>query len=212
MLTGLKMELTSFGRRRPLDEAELYNRIDRAKASVEQILGTVRNIAMLLRPSMLDDLGLTPALRWHAKEFSRLCGMQIQCDLDESADRIPEPQRTCLYRVVQEALTNCGRHSHAKHIEVKVTCTPSGAVAVVSDDGVGFSVETSNTGLGVLGIRERVRELRGKFSVSSEPGKGTRLEVSLPLATGVEGIHDQSADSGRSWDRQDRITTPARTS
>lgn len=209
MLTGLKMELTSMGRRRPLDEPELYNRIDMAKGSVEQILGTVRNIAMLLRPSMLDDLGLTPALHWQAKEFSRLSGMQINCNLDSRADGTPEPQRTCLYRVVQEALTNCGRHSQARHIDVAVACGDGAVVASVADDGVGFSTASVHSGLGLLGIKERVRELGGRLSISSQPNRGAKLEVSLPIPPATEDIHDQSADSGRSRDRQDRLTTTA---
>lgn len=209
MLTGLKMELTSVTRRRPVEQAELYGRLEHAKTSVEQILGMVRNTAMLLRPSMLDDLGLTPALRWHAKEFSRLSGMHIDCDLDSAADEVPDPQRTCLYRVVQEALTNCGRHSQAKHIQVKVNCSGGGVVASVADDGVGFSTETAYSGLGLLGIKERVRELKGRLAITSQPNKGTRLEVMLPLGAGTERPHDHSVDSGRSRDRQDRVTTTA---
>jgi signal transduction histidine kinase len=208
MLTGLKMELTGLARRLSPGDPDISSRIDRAKSGVEQILGTIRNIAMLLRPSMLDDLGLTPAIQWHAKEASRLSGIHIECEFDETADDVPEPQRTCVYRVVQEALTNCARHARAKQIAIEVRCVPDGVLACVSDNGIGFTAGAAHSGLGLIGIKERVRELNGTFTITSQPKIGTRLEVMLPFEAG-EGNDDQSLDSGRSRDSQSRTPITA---
>ncbi len=114
MLTGLRMELAGMGKIHGEADSELSSRIVRAKGTVEQTLNIVRNIAMLLRPSMLDDLGLTPALVWLAKEVSRSSGIEIEVDIDPATDALPDAYRTCLYRVFQEALTNLSRHSEAK--------------------------------------------------------------------------------------------------
>ena len=107
MLTGLRMELASMARINGHTEGELSSRIARAKGTVEQTLRIVRNIAMLLRPSMLDDLGLTPALAWLVKEMSRSSGIDIRADIDPALDSRPDAHRTRLYRVIQEALTKC---------------------------------------------------------------------------------------------------------
>ena len=121
MLTGLKMELDSVERLYGNAESEIASRISRAKGTAEQTLRIVRNISMLLRPSMLDDLGLTPALAWLFKEVSRANGFEIRSEVDPSLDNLPEAHRTCLYRVVQEALTNAARHSGCRGVEVILT-------------------------------------------------------------------------------------------
>ena len=118
MLTGLRMELASMAKIHAEPESELSSRITRAKGTVEQTLRIVRDIAMLLRPSMLDDLGLTPALSWLVKEVSRSSGIEIDADIDPAVDLLPDAHGTCLYRVVQEALTNVSRHSEAHHVKL----------------------------------------------------------------------------------------------
>jgi signal transduction histidine kinase len=208
MLTGLRMELTGMARLHGDAASELSARIARAKGTVEQTLRIVRNIAMLIRPSMLDDLGLTPALAWLIKEMSRSSGMEIRSHIDPAVDSLPDSHRTCIYRVVQEALTNCSRHSAATEVEVAVTAQEGWVTCTVADNGRGFDgVRARGAGLGLLAMEERVRELGGALRIQSAPGQGARLEIRLPLPQGVMG--DSSPDRGRSRDRSDRIETTA---
>lgn len=206
LLTGLRMELAALSRSPAAADRDTALSLDRAKATVEQTLGIVRNIAMLLRPSMLDDLGLTPALVWLVKEVSRASGMEARTDIDERVDRLPEAHRTCLYRVVQEALTNVSRHAGARHVDLHVSAGGGWVRVVVSDDGRGFNAALDKKkGLGLLGMEERVRELGGQVHVSSVPGRGTSIEILLPQPTTMEEVHDQGVDRGRSRNRADRI-------
>jgi signal transduction histidine kinase len=128
-------------------------------------------------------LGLGPALEWQAREYSRRYNTPIQLEVDGDLRDVPDPHRTYLYRIVQEGLTNCARHAHAKNIHVRLEDASGTLAVVVEDDGVGFDQDGGVTyGLGLLGITERVRELCGQVSINSQPGKGTRIAVVLPFA------------------------------
>ncbi|MEO5922366.1 MAG: histidine kinase [Bryobacteraceae bacterium] len=216
MLTGLRMDLAAISRSKAASTPELIAVLDRAKGNVEQTLSVVRNIAMLLRPSMLDDLGLTPALTWLAKETERSSGMEIHRDIDPVVDHLPDAHRTCLYRLVQEALTNASRHSGARSVDLRVTCIGASVQARVTDDGRGFDPALEKRkGLGLLGMEERVRELGGQLSIVSLPGKGATVEIVLPVPANFEGestyVNDNRDnnrdDSGRSRHRPDRVKT-----
>jgi signal transduction histidine kinase len=117
MLTGLRMELGSLSNTAAPGFEE---RLDSAKKLAEESLRSIRNLALLLRPSMLDDLGLEPALRWQAKEFSRRSGTPVTVEIEGKLDGLPEAVRICLYRVIQEALTNCMKHASATRVTVSV--------------------------------------------------------------------------------------------
>jgi len=179
MLTGLRMELALIARLNDSSKSEFSTRIARAKSTAEETLEIVRNIAMLLRPSMLDDLGLTPALKWLIHEISRSSGIPIRSEIDQRADSLPDRHRTCMYRVVQEALTNVSRHSAASSAEVTLKTSPEWITAIVTDDGQGFE-EGTTRGLGLLGMEERVRELGGSIRVLTSRDSGTRIEIRLP--------------------------------
>ncbi len=210
MLTGLRMELAGVAKIHGDETSEFSLTIARAKGTVEQTLNIVRNIAMLLRPSMLDDLGLTPALEWLVKEVSRSSGIQIDVDVDPALDALPDVHRTCLYRVVQEALTNLVRHSEARKAALKLTIADGEVFGSITDDGRGFDAETmQRKGLGLLGMEERVRELGGTLVVTSGRGLGTKVEIRLPRSAHLEVIDDSSPDRGRSRDRSGRVKTPA---
>jgi signal transduction histidine kinase len=204
MLTALRMELAAVA---PKDSS-VRGQLDRARGTLDSTLKTVRNMAMLLRPSMLDDLGLGPALSWQVKEFSRLTGIAADLKLDEHVDDLPEQHRTCLYRVLQEALTNCARHSQAKHVSVLVTRTADNVRASVADDGIGFAPHViRRSGMGLLGMEERVRELDGDFRLTSQPGTGTRIDVSLPI--NPHNNEHKNSDSRRPWHRTRRVEASA---
>lgn len=207
MLTGLRMELTALSRTQAAPESPTTMGLARAKGTVEQALGMVRNIAMLLRPSMLDDLGLTPALLWLAKEMSRASGMDIRAHVDPKVDGLPEAHRTCLYRVVQESLTNATRHSGGRTVDLHVAADSRWVTASVRDDGRGFTAGGQKPkGIGLLGMEERVRELGGKLLINTAPGRGTTVEIHLPRPASMEATSDDGTDRGRSRDRQDRLT------
>jgi len=130
---------------------------------------------------MLDDLGLPAALEWQGREFSRHTGVPASVNVAGALDEISDAQSTCIYRVVQEALTNCARHANAKNVAVSVRTAKESILVVIRDDGIGFKPSTSKRGgIGLLGIKERVQALHGKFHISSAPRKGTTIQVQLP--------------------------------
>ena len=181
LLTALRMELGNLERGRG-QGADVDPHLDQAKKLAESTLRTTRDIAMGLRPAMLDVLGLGAALEWQAREFSRRYNTPIRLEVDGDLRDVPDPHRTYVYRIVQEGLTNCARHAQAKNIHVKLEDSSTRLAVLVEDDGVGFDKHAGVAyGLGLLGITERVRELRGQLSIDSEPGKGTRIAVELPL-------------------------------
>jgi signal transduction histidine kinase len=184
LLTALRMELGNLERSQIASGMEVDTHLDQAKKLAETTLKTTRDIAMGLRPAMLDLLGLGPALEWQTREFSRRYKTPIQLDVDGDLRDLPDPHRTYLYRIVQEGLTNCARHAQAKNIRVSLKDSNGKLAVTVEDDGVGFDQHGGvSFGLGLLGITERVRELCGNIAIRSEPGKGTRLEVMLPRET-----------------------------
>jgi signal transduction histidine kinase len=182
LLTALRMELGNLERAHATNGGDLTPHLEQAKKLAESTLRTTRDIAMGLRPAMLDILGLGPALEWQAREYSRRYHTPIQLKVDGDLKDLPDRHRTYLYRIVQEGLTNCARHAQAKNIRVSLQDTLGQLAVTVEDDGVGFDQHSGVVyGLGLLGITERVRELCGNIAIASEPGKGTRLEVVLPL-------------------------------
>jgi signal transduction histidine kinase len=180
ILTGLRMELGTLSHYHP--DEEFRQRLESVKKLAEEALRSVRNLALLVRPSMLDDLGLEPALHWQAKEFSRRCGIPVSLNIEGKLDNLPESLRLCLYRAIQEAMTNCGKHAGASHVTVVVKQDEARVIASVHDDGKGFDALLKTHGLGLLGMTERVRALQGSMSVSSEPGSGTEIRLELPAA------------------------------
>jgi signal transduction histidine kinase len=150
------------------------------KREVENSIGVVRNMALLLRPSMLDDLGLVPALQWQAREISKRSGIWVKVDAAAVSEDLPEEHKTCVYRIVQEALHNCVQHAEARHVKIAVEQQADGLRLAIEDDGKGFDAQQER-GMGLLGMQERVGYLGGKFEVESAPGKGTTLKITLPL-------------------------------
>ena len=140
----------------------------------------VRNMTLLLRPSMLDDFGLVPALNWQARETSKRTGVRVTVTATGIDDELPEEHKTCIYRVVQEALNNCARHAQARSVHVTVHGAGGRIQLSVKDDGTGFDTRRVR-GLGLLGMEERVRHLGGGFVIDSKPGRGTLLTVELPV-------------------------------
>lgn len=157
--------------------------LQKLRRLTEKTVATVRDMSLLLRPSMLDDLGLVPALEWQAREVSRNSGLNVAVQAAENvSDELSDDGRTCIYRVVQEALRNSVRHARASHAKVQLIDKDGRLHLTIEDDGEGFTPDRER-GLGLLGMEERVRHLGGFFSITSEPGRGSRISVQLPLST-----------------------------
>jgi signal transduction histidine kinase len=181
-LTALRMELGTLERLRTADHREFDARVAELKGIAEQSLHVVRDIAAGLRPSVLDDLGLAAAIQKQAREFSKRTGVDVSVNVDGPFDVLRDPHRTYIYRIVQEALTNCAKHAHAGHITITLVDRGNMTELTVADDGVGFdSTRPPKSGLGLIGMEERVRELGGVARVESIPGRGTTIHVTIPL-------------------------------
>jgi signal transduction histidine kinase len=185
-LSALLMEAGNAAARVPADSApdlkEIRRHVDSIRKLAEASVNVIRNMTLLLRPSMLDDFGLAPALEWQAREVSKRTGLRVHVAAEESVGDLPDALKTCIYRVVQEALHNCARHSQARAVKVVVEQEPSKIVLIVEDDGRGFDTRRVR-GLGLVGMEERVNHLGGVFRIRSQPGAGTKIAVELPLAS-----------------------------
>jgi two-component system sensor histidine kinase UhpB len=166
---------------------DVHQRLTDTILVVEQMLKQVREMALDLRPSMLDDLGLVPTLGWHTRRFAERTGVNVTLDHRGMEERLPAQVETTLYRTVQEALTNISKHAQAKNVGIHIARVNSTVRAIVQDDGKGFDPQavqarhTTERGVGLVGMRERVVGAGGNLIVNSAPGQGTRLSLTMPL-------------------------------
>jgi signal transduction histidine kinase len=152
---------------------------------LEQTMETIHNFTRELRPAMLDHLGLIPALRAYVRVFSKRTGLPVRFQAAPEAEGLGMEEKTVLYRVTQEGLTNVARHARAHRAAVLIRRGDRSIRMEIQDDGRAFNVESKmgprKTRLGLLGIQERVRLVNGQFSIESQPGKGTTLRVEIPI-------------------------------
>jgi two-component system, NarL family, sensor kinase len=166
--------------------AESNRQLEDARKMAEQSLAEVRELSRLLRPRMLDDLGLLPTLRWFARTFSKRTGIKVALHANGARPSLDSEIETMLFRVTQEALNNIAKHSRSKTAQVSFTCAPRFIRLRVQDRGVGFDTgnlekaEADDFGSGLSGIRDRVTLWGGKFAIHSEPGAGTILNIEIP--------------------------------
>lgn len=179
-LSALIVEAGNSAALLPPDSQEVKARLDSIRTIAQSSLAAVRNMSLLLRPSMLDDFGLVPALEWQAREVNKRSGLRVQVEADDEAGEVPDEHRTCIYRIAQETLHNITKHAQAKLVHITLERDEAAVKLTVQDDGRGFEAERT-LGLGLLGMRERVSRLHGSFNIDSSPGKGTRVTVTLPL-------------------------------
>jgi PAS domain S-box-containing protein len=184
-LAALKINL--FRIERGLSDPNLALRIGDCMEIAETTLGQVRDLALDLRPSVLDNLGLVPALEWYVQHQSDRADCAIDLIAESLPEELPGDVLTAAFRIVQEAVNNALRHGNAHHIEVTLKHTGGELHIVVRDDGTGFDVKAGRQSalegesIGLLGMRERSELVGGRFSIDSELGKGTKVCAELPL-------------------------------
>src|SRR5262245_14832949 len=181
-ITAILSHLWLIDRRLPPDAEELHRQVAETRRLASTTLSEVRELSQLLRPSVLDDYGLGPSLDSHVKAFEARHHIKAVLELHGVPERLPAAVETAVYRIAQEALTNVARHSRATQVGLSLAVTDGKLTLRVADDGIGLSQEPDQRGgrgLGLLGIRERVRALGGTCAIASE--SGTRLEVTIPL-------------------------------
>jgi signal transduction histidine kinase len=163
------------------------NTLQIVKSEVAELSDHLRDLAHRLHPSVLDDLGITSALRVCADEFQQRERIPIRLALEESERPLGRPRAECLFRVTQEALRNVAKHARAMHVCLSLAYRDDHVLLQVEDDGRGFATpdgQGAPRGLGLVSMGERVRLLEGTLTVRSDPGRGTRVSVSIPL-TGI---------------------------
>ncbi len=157
--------------------------------TIDQLVGRVRDLSLNLRPSMLDDLGLVPALRWYVQRQAKHLGLAIELQLPTSARRLPSEIETACFRIVQEALTNAARHAQATQVDVVLAINEQDAELTVHDNGAGFDVAAAHQraiaggGFGLLGMQERAQLVGGELRITSAPQQGTVIQAQFPLPT-----------------------------
>jgi PAS domain S-box-containing protein len=158
-------------------------KLDRMENLLKITVAATRRIASDLRPLMLDDLGLVPALEWLAQNISQRAGLACDFSIDDPAIVLPPSHSTAVFRIVQEALTNIAKHARASRAEVSIRRSGGALEITVRDDGVGFATDDPRKpeSFGLLGLRERISLLGGSASIESAPGKGTTIGVSIPV-------------------------------
>lgn len=186
VLTALRMELGRIDRGRAPADARVGTAVAEARKLVDDMFRTVRDLALGLRPSMLDDFGLHAALEWYVRDVTNRYGLNVELQMEGDFDALAERHRTCVYRAVQEALTNCVRHAKARSVKVGVTSDGEHLDVTVTDDGIGFDFTRRHAGLGLRGIEERVKELHGVMTIEKADRGGTKLAIRLPWQTPAE--------------------------
>ncbi len=202
-LTTINLRLVTLKKEAALNTKGIERSIARTQQLVEHSVNIVHRFARELRPTVLDDLGLIPALHTFMKHFRAETGIRVSLSAFPAVEQVNGDKRTVLYRVAQEALTNIARHAQASRADVKIQKLDGAVCMAIKDDGKGFQTERVLHGkkknrLGLLGMRERVEMVRGNFTIQSAPGKGTTVLAKIPLADGRRGWYGRPCD-GVAW-------------
>ncbi len=185
-LTGINVRLAALAKEAATNTKGLDRNIARTQRLVEKSVDIVHQFARELRPAVLDDLGLIPALHSYMKHFTSRTGVRTHLKAFAEVEQMDTAKRTVLFRVAQEALTNVARHAKASRVDVGIQKLPQGICMKIKDDGKSFQVQRvllarGSKRLGLLGMRERLEMVGGKFGVESAPGKGTTITAEFPF-------------------------------
>ncbi len=165
---------------------EVEERLKETSLLVDSLLDKVHEMSLELRPSMLDDLGLIPALRWYINKYKKRSNIEVMFETIHMKERLIQEMETALFRVIQEALTNIIKHAKATEVHIHLEQKKSKIIVIIRDNGKGFQYDKvahrkpDKRGMGLIGIRERIFLLGGKFDIKSQPGQGTCLSITIP--------------------------------
>jgi len=186
-LVGINVELSALGHGAALGQDSLQEKIAHTRLLVENSVKAVHKFARELRPAVLDDLGLIPALHAFSKNLTERKKIRIQLTAFGGVEALGSAKRTVLFRVAQEALTNISRHAHATLVQISISEISDGIRMEINDNGKSFNVDktlatSSNKRLGLVGMRERVEMVGGKLAIESKPGRGTTVRADIPFS------------------------------
>ena len=185
-LYAIKFDLEMIDKNRPQIPADVRERLGEAKTLSSQTLSAMRQLSQDLRPTMLDDLGLIPTLRWYVQNFSNRLNIYANFEAIGLEEKLSPQIETAFYRIVQEALNNIAKHAQANRVEVSLVKRDSRIYASIHDNGKGFDLEKAlhpespEAGFGIIGIKERVSLLGGQIDIQSRPGFGTLISIEIP--------------------------------
>jgi PAS domain S-box-containing protein len=193
-LTAIKMDTIWLRDNMAVDPAGSAAKLAGMLALIDSSVAATRRIAADLRPLLLDDLGLQPAIEWLAQNFKQRTGVDCELELDPALE-LHEPYATAVFRIVQESLANVAKHAGASRVEVSVVRTDRDVELRVSDNGAGFdsAAPRKPQSMGLAGLRERVQLLKGKVAIHSQPGQGTTIEARMPLAQPPQPVSQAGA-------------------
>ena len=194
-LTGINIHLALLKKEGIGTTKDFGRKIAHTQQLVEKSVDIVHRFALELRPAVLDDLGLIPALNTFMKGFKEDTGIHVSLSAFAGVEKVNGERRIVLYRIAQEALTNAARHAQASHVEVRIQKLNDAICMRIIDNGTGFQVKNvlhakKGNRLGLLGMKERLEMVGGTFTVTTAPGKGTTVQAEIPLA------NDRTGESG----------------
>ena len=197
ILTATNVNLEIMKRDLKLDIKSVERRIADTRQLIAQVMDSLRKVLRELRPEALDQLGLIPAITRYANDFSHRTGICVDISQHDNVEQLSLDQKVALYRVVQESLNNTAKHAHAQHVQIEIRRTDGNVVMNISDDGTGFDLApakdlaaVSTTHFGLLGMREHVHIVSGKFEMKSQKGEGTQIHVEIPASVAGTEQHD----------------------
>jgi two-component system sensor histidine kinase UhpB len=201
-LTAIKFNLDTIDKDLPQTSSDLRGRLVEAKSLSNQTLMAMRQLSMDLRPTMLDDLGLIPTLRWYIQNFSNRLNIYSHFQAIGFEEKLSPQIETAFYRIIQEALNNIAKHSEADRIEICFEQRDSMIIASIADNGKGFDLEkvlhpeSPERGFGIIGMQERVSLLGGRIDIQSRPGFGTHMNIEIPYQKGSGGNEKNTGPIG----------------
>jgi PAS domain S-box-containing protein len=186
MLTAIKFDLTWLEKKMPKDSAHLRGKIATMSQELDQAIQSVGRIASQLRPRLLDELGLTSAMKWYTEEFQKRTEIMCRMKFEPEEISLDKTTSTAIFRILQETLTNVARHSKARNVKLNLKVLENKVIMHVIDDGIGITNEEMNRpdAFGLLSVKERANFVGGTVRISGTANKGTRIVVTIPM-----GLH-----------------------